>query len=132
MAVVHTSVHDGWVIVALRGDLDLTGTAQAAATVAASAPPGQLVIVDLAGLDFIDCSALTALVAARQRARRDGGDVLLAAPHGLVLRLLTLTGLDDVFRIYPSVAAATARAGPQPRVLRCQPADALVPAADLR
>jgi hypothetical protein len=33
--------------------------------------------------------------------------VLLAAPHGIVRRLLALTGHDQVFSVYPSVATAT-------------------------
>jgi anti-anti-sigma regulatory factor len=40
------------------------------------------VIVDLAALELIDCTALRALAQAQQAARQDGGDVLLAAPAG--------------------------------------------------
>jgi anti-sigma B factor antagonist len=111
MAILHTRVHGGQVMVALPGELDTTGATRAAAAVADSASLGQPVIVDLAGLDYIDCAALGALVGARQLARRDGGDVL-AAPHGLVLRLLALTGLDQVFGVYPSVTAASATRPP--------------------
>lgn len=48
MAAVRTRLDGGQMIVALHGDLDFTGAAEAA--VAASAAPGQRVIVDLAGL----------------------------------------------------------------------------------
>jgi anti-sigma B factor antagonist len=108
MVVLQIRACTGWVIVALRGQLDTTGAADIAAAVTAAARPGQPVIVDLADLDYIDCSALGALAAARQLACRDGGDVVLAAPHGLVQQLLVLTGLDSVFGVYSSVATASA------------------------
>ena len=108
MAVMHTRVQGGPVVVALRGELDVTCAAEATAAVTVGAAPGQLVIVDLAGLHFIDCAGLRALAAAQRQARQDGGDVLLAAPDGLVRRLLALTGLDSVLDTYPSVTAARA------------------------
>jgi anti-sigma B factor antagonist len=88
----------------LRGELDVTSAADAAAGVAACGPR---VIVDLSALEYIDCSALGALLGVQQAARRAGGDVLLAAPRGSVLRLLRLTGRDTVFCVCPSVAAAS-------------------------
>ena len=112
MAGLQPRVCGGQVTVALRGELDITGAADAAAAVAACGSLGQRGIVDLASLDFIDCSALRALAGARLLARQDGGDVLLAAPHGLALRLPVLTGLNQVFDIYASVAAASA-VGPE-------------------
>jgi hypothetical protein len=50
------------------------------------------VIVDLSALEFIDCHALGALLHVQQAARAAGGDVLLAAPRQLVLRVLDLAG----------------------------------------
>jgi anti-anti-sigma regulatory factor len=41
-----------------------------------------------------------------------GGGLLLAAPQQLVLRVLTLTGLADVFSIHTSVLLADARRRP--------------------
>jgi anti-sigma B factor antagonist len=69
----------GYVAVALRGELDIrqaTPLARALSAAAASGPP---VIVDLGGLTVMDCSALGALVFARQRALQAGGDLMLAA-----------------------------------------------------
>ena len=54
-------------------------------------------IVDLPGMTFIDCSTLTVLLRAWERARLAGGDLLLAGPCGQVRRILTLTGLIEVF-----------------------------------
>ena len=64
------------------------------------------VIIDLTGLEFIDCGGLRALAGAREQARRAGGELLLAAPQRLVLRMLALTGLVDVFSVHASLGHA--------------------------
>ncbi|HLJ99432.1 MAG TPA: STAS domain-containing protein [Streptosporangiaceae bacterium] len=91
------------VVVALRGELDTVDAASAAAMVAATAAGGQLLIIDLEALEYLDCHAVRELLRVRELARLAGGDVLLAAPRACVLRLLTLL---DVSGVHPSVAAA--------------------------
>ena len=93
------------VVVALHADLDVVGADGAAAAVAGCGPR---VIVDLSALEFADCYALGALLRVQQAARAAGGDVRLAAPRRLVLRVLDLAGLAGMFCVYPSVAAAGA------------------------
>lgn len=94
-------------VVALRGELDMADApAVTAHLITAAAFYGQPIIVDLAGLDFIDAAGLEALVHALKRARRSGGDLPLAAPQELVRKVLTVTGLIGVFSVYPSVEHA--------------------------
>jgi anti-anti-sigma factor len=50
--------------------------------------PGSRVIVDLAGLAFMDCSDPSALVSACRQAGSVGGDLALAAPQQPVSHLL--------------------------------------------
>ena len=102
------SVCEGRVVLALRGDLDVTGAADAEAAISALVARGQSLIIDVSALDFIDCSALGALLRVRALARRGGGNVVLAAPQPYVLRLLALTGNDEVFWAQASVEAAVA------------------------
>jgi anti-sigma B factor antagonist len=103
-----TSEYGGHVVVALRGELDIAGVAAALAAVAARKPE---IVVDLAGLEFIDSSGVAALALGRQHARHAGGDLLLAAPRQQVLRVLTLTRLIDVFPVHASVEEAASSAG---------------------
>lgn len=91
------------VVVALRGELDVADAASAASALIALAARNCKIIVDLAGLEFIDSSGLAALVLARRHARQAGGDLLLAAPQRQVLRLLTLTRLIEVFAVHACV-----------------------------
>jgi anti-sigma B factor antagonist len=103
-----TSVCDGHLVVALCGDLDVTGAADAEAAITALVARGQYLVIDMSALDFLDCSALGALLRARALARRGGGDVVLAAPQPLVRRLLALTGNDEVFWVQAGVEAVVA------------------------
>jgi anti-anti-sigma factor len=105
---LRTRVCRGYAVVVLRGELDTRDAEDTAAAVAALAAGGQQLIIDLETLDFIDCHAAGALLGVRATARQAGGDVLLAAPHGPVLRLLTVLGVPGV---HASVAAAADSAG---------------------
>jgi anti-sigma B factor antagonist len=82
-----------------------------AAALTAVAARQRDIIVDLAGLEFIDSSGVAALVRGRRQARYAGGELLLAAPQQQVLRVLTLTRLIDVFPVHASVAEAACSAG---------------------
>ena len=100
---LHTRVCRGYAVAVLRGELDTRDAEDTAAAVAALTAGGQQLIIDLEALDFIDCHAVGALLGVRATARQAGGDVLVTAPHGPVLRLLTLLGVPGV---RASVAAA--------------------------
>jgi anti-anti-sigma factor len=76
-----TSVRDGCIVVALRGELDITGAASAEAAITALVARGQSLVIDMSSLDFIDCCSLGALLRMQGLARRGGGDVVLAAPQ---------------------------------------------------
>jgi anti-sigma B factor antagonist len=106
---------DGQVIVVLRGVLDVADAASVAVALTAAAARHREIIIDLAGLEFIDSSGVAALVRGRRQARRAGGELLLAAPQQQVLRVLTLTRLIDVFPVHASVAEAADSPGHSPR-----------------
>jgi anti-anti-sigma factor len=95
----------------------------------AAAAPGSRVIVDLEGLAFIDCSGLCAMVSAWNQARQAGGDLRLAAPQQLVLRLLSLTDLTGLLPVFASVDQATNGDGrsPAPGWLAREQADGEAP-----
>jgi anti-sigma B factor antagonist len=100
----------GRAVVVLRGELDVAEAASVAAALAAVAARAPQVVVDLAGLAFIDSSGVAALVLARVQARRAGGDLVLAAPHDQVLRVLAVTCLAEGFSVHASVDEAYASA----------------------
>lgn len=62
--------------------------------------PGQCLTLDLSGLAFCDSTGITALLAARQHAQTAGADVVLAAVPPDLLRVLSIVGLDQIFRLH--------------------------------
>jgi anti-sigma B factor antagonist len=113
---LETSTRDGHVVVALRGELDVSGAAGVEAAIAAAVVPGQSLIIDMSALDFLDCASLGALLRVQGLARSFGGDVVLAGPPRRARRLLVLSGQDQVFRVHPSVEAAVASIGSRRRL----------------
>ncbi len=102
---------DDRVVVALRGELDLVDAAAVAAALSAVAVGEPQIIVDLAGLEFIDSSGVAALACGRRQAWQAGGDLVLAAPQREVMLVLTITRLIDAFSVYATVEEAAGTAG---------------------
>ena len=68
-------------------------------------------VVGLEEVSFMDSSGLSVLVGGLAAARSRNGSLSLAGPDERILRVLTITGLTDVFEIFPSVGAACEAAG---------------------
>jgi anti-sigma B factor antagonist len=90
------------VIVALRGEVDVLTVDQVrlALSEAIAARPTDIV-VDLAGLSFIDSTGLGALVFGFQRSRDAGIGFRLARPSRNVHQVLVLSGLLEVVELSP-------------------------------
>jgi anti-sigma B factor antagonist len=101
----------GYVVVMPRGELDLASAPAVAAALGVVAAREPRIIVDLAGLEFIDASGVAALSRGRRYARNAGGDLLLAAPQRQVRRVLAIIWEVDGFAVHASVAEAAASAG---------------------
>jgi len=95
----------------LRGELDLADAAEVAAALTAISAGEPRIIVDLAGLEFIDSSGVAALERGRRQARRAGGDLVLAASRQKVMRILALTRLTEAFAVYATVEEAVGEVG---------------------
>lgn len=67
------------------------------------------IVLDLSGVPQVTGDSLKALVPVWQRARESKGDIVLASLNTQVQEVMSLTGFDLVFSIYPTVDAALAR-----------------------
>jgi anti-sigma B factor antagonist len=88
-------------VVRVHGDVDLL-TAPRLQRELADLIDGQgnlSVIVDLSGVTFLDSTGIHALIDARERMLRHGGDLILSSPTPSTLRTLEVCGLDKVFTI---------------------------------
>jgi RNA polymerase sigma-70 factor, ECF subfamily len=109
---VSVSAREGYTLVRLDGEADVTVRdrlrAALAATVAAGTPH---LVVDLSGLAYLDCSCMQVLWRASRMAQEAGGMLGLAAPQPPVARVLELWGAGQVTGVHDSVAEAAIAAG---------------------
>jgi anti-sigma B factor antagonist len=101
---------DGVVCIAVSGEVDVA-TAPALRerlyeAVDSSSGP---VIVDLLAVTFIDSTALGVLIGARERSETLGLDLRLVLKEPRLVKIFEITGLTDLFSIFPSVAEAVAQ-----------------------
>lgn len=66
------------------------------------------VVLNLAGVQYIDSTRLGELIAAHVTLSRTGGRLTIAGTPPRVLDLLTLAGLDTIFERFETVADAVA------------------------
>ncbi|HZC30478.1 MAG TPA: STAS domain-containing protein [Gaiellaceae bacterium] len=106
--VAGTRREGGAVVVSLTGELDLYNANDVReALLAACAEQPERLIVDVAGVTFIDSTALGVLIEARSR-MTERKAFLIAAPGMETKRALEISGLDRHFSVHESVEQALA------------------------
>ena len=65
-------------------------------------------VVDLSRVPYIDSSGIAVLIGAMQSLEHEGGVFLLAGPQEGVRMIFESAKLDQYFRLFPNVEAATA------------------------
>ena len=97
---VDTREVGGWTVVAIRGQLDVaTAPRFRQVLVEAQYGGGVDVVVDLAGLEFIDSMGLGVLVGALKRARSHDAQLVLAGASERIRHVLDLSGVAQVVRL---------------------------------
>ena len=86
-------------VIVVAGELDLVGGPLLEEAVQACEREGAPVVIDMSRVAFVDSSGLRALIAAVQRAGRDGRRVRLVSPTTAVTRLLDITATASMFDI---------------------------------
>ncbi|MFC7534774.1 STAS domain-containing protein [Actinoplanes sp. GCM10030250] len=101
----------GYTVVEVRGDLDMATAPRLRESLQQLIDAGDRhVVVDLAEVDFMDSSALGALVMMFKALRDAGGRLTLAAVQPPVLSVLTITSVDQAIDLFDTVEAAEADA----------------------
>jgi anti-sigma B factor antagonist len=105
---VETEERDGFVRIALRGELDLStvGKVENELERAESSRP-TLIVLDLASLSFLDSTGLRLIVTADQRARDQGRRVAIVRGPNSVDRVFTITNLGDRLEIVDDISSVT-------------------------
>lgn len=89
------------------GRLDLVSAHELRAAVEQVVAAGRnRVVIDMAGVPFVDSSGLGMLVGGLKHARQAGGELRIAAPADQVTSVLALTKLSRILRPYDTVDEA--------------------------
>jgi anti-sigma B factor antagonist len=97
-----------WAVLSVKGDVDIYTAPRLRERIIQLADDGKRrILVDLQGVEFMDSTGLSVLVAGLKRLKENDGVLALVVTREPVLRILSITGLDRVFPIYDEVAAAT-------------------------
>jgi anti-sigma B factor antagonist len=98
---------DGVSIVSAKGEIDIaTAPALREQLEAAIDRRPDLVVVDLQGVSFMDSTALGVLVGALKRSREADGTMRIVVADARVLKVFEITGLTEVFSIFPTIREA--------------------------
>jgi len=93
-------------VVAVAGEVDMQTAPDLRTAIETASSRALEIWVDLTDTTFMDSSGLHALAAARAHLTDAGRRLVLICPQGRVLRVLTLTGLDQLFEIHATRGAA--------------------------
>jgi anti-sigma B factor antagonist len=87
------------IVLSLAGEIDLytAPRLQAELTAALASAKSAQIVVDMSAVDFCDSTGMNVLLSCLRQARERGGELELAAPHPAVRKILSVTGLDNVF-----------------------------------
>jgi anti-anti-sigma factor len=94
-------------VVTVRGDLDLESLAAQRTQLERTAAAVPVLVLDLTAVTFADSSFLNLLLMVRRAT-----DLRLAGAPGQIMRLLELTGADEVLRLFPTVCDALPASAP--------------------
>lgn len=64
-------------------------------------------VYDISTLDYADSSGIGTLVSCLTNIKKAGGDLRMAGANVRMMRLFTMTGVQSLIALYPTVAAAT-------------------------
>ena len=110
MSVGQISEQDGYIVIALTGEIDLETAPVVRKALLDHLKKGKNLLIDLAQVTYIDSSGIASLVEGLQVARKQGHDLSLVSVSQRAHRVLELARLDKVFTLHADLASALAAA----------------------
>jgi anti-anti-sigma factor len=108
---VEVAVSDHCVVARVRGEMDYTTRPALQERFVELITRGyRFIVLDMSGVTFCDSAGLNVLVVARLRADERGAELVLACVPPNLVRVLWMTGVDQVLRVFATVAEAEAAA----------------------
>lgn len=103
---------DDVAVVTVGGEIDLYTAPQLRNGLVEALEAGaRRLVIDMSRTEFCDSTGISVLLSAMKRSRDRGGDLELVAPKPAVMKVLQVTGLDEVFVIHADLDALPVAAG---------------------
>lgn len=107
--VVQSRDEGVWTVIDVEGEVDMFTAPKLRERIVQTVDAGRhRIVVDLEGVSFIDSTGLGTLVGGLKRVKEHQGILALVCTSRPVLRVLDITGLDNVFPTFSSVDEALA------------------------
>jgi anti-sigma B factor antagonist len=101
------SVQHGLALVTTPAEIDISNAGfLRQALVSAAATGLAVIVVDMSGTEYCDSTGLAVLLRALEQAQEAGGDLRLVMGGRGLQRVLTVTGVADMFRIFQTLRQA--------------------------
>ncbi|MGH3302832.1 MAG: STAS domain-containing protein [Streptosporangiaceae bacterium] len=101
------SVHDGLAVVTTPAEIDISNAGPLREALVSAAATGQrVIVVDMSGTEYCDSTGLNVLVRALAVADREGAELRLVMGGSGLQRIMTVTGVAGMFRIYDTLGEA--------------------------
>ena len=110
MAVDTKQMDSGVAVITISGRLALGGETEKleAAVNRLLAEEVKTVVLDIAGLDYVDSSGVGMMVSCLSKIKKAGGVMKVAGANPRIRRIFSMTGVESMMSLYDNVAAATA------------------------
>lgn len=100
---------DGVLVINLQGEVDVYTAPQLKQEIIDQLGAGaNQIVVNLAGVQYLDSTGLGVLIGGLKRAREKDGELTLICPNQRIYRIFEITGLSKIFDIYQSEEEALA------------------------
>jgi anti-sigma B factor antagonist len=110
MAVETKQLERGYAVITISGRLALGGETEKlhAAVNGLLQKDHKRVVLDISGLDYVDSSGVGMLVSCLTNVKKAGGDLKVVGANQRIRRIFSMTGIDNLMQMFPTVAEATA------------------------
>lgn len=104
-----SETHDGGRVVAPLGRVDeATASAFSECLTAEAQAAAGLLVIDLAGIDYMSSRGLRALTLAQRKGAESGTVIALARPNPIMREILAISRYDMIFRVSDTIEDAFA------------------------
>jgi anti-sigma B factor antagonist len=108
LSILENAAASGQCVFVLSGRINATSAPDLKHRIKDVVAAGQTrLVMDMAGVSFIDSSGLSALISGLRCAREAGGSFRIASLHDQAYAVVKLMNMDRVFEIYESAEAAS-------------------------